>query len=457
MSETPDGATREGVAEVDSVLSGGNGDGMEIAISDSPAEIPEPSPEWTVVIVEDNEDYRQDVEDQLLRSDVAYGRAPRVIPVAEFSQAEEVLSAQTVDVVILDVRDDQGSDDAGELLLDNLKSTRFVPVVFYTAYAERVEPLAQSPVVQVVGKEEHTDVLINAVKAAFDSGLPIAVRGLTDHVREVTREYLWDISKQWASLGGYDAEEKTTFLVARLTRSLELTLSLDGEDRLRGPVGRALTLPSNWHPSRIYVIPPIGENFDTGDLLLHEDTQRYWVQLTPGCDLANGKADRHLLVAADPLLEVDPFRSWSVIEPEWRGIENAVAPRGGWSREEKEHRAKLKKSSSDLRAESKRIILGRHDRYFHLPQFFTVPDLLIDLQHVKTPTESEMGGYTRISGLASPWPQVLVNRYNRQTGRMGFDDPDADAVLERISREIIERRGEVARKELPNGFGEAPG
>ncbi|MEU2483554.1 response regulator [[Kitasatospora] papulosa] len=445
MSAIADGVAGEGVTEVDYAVDGGNDDDVEPDIPDLTIAFPEPSPEWTVVIVEDNEDFRKDVEDQLRRSDVAYGRAPRVIPVAEFSQAEEVLSAQTVDVVILDVRDDEGRDDAGELILDNLKSTRFVPVVFYTAYTERVEPLAQPPVVQVVGKEEHTDVLINAVKAAFDSGLPIAVRGLADHVREVTREYLWDISKQWASLGNYDAEEKITFLTARLTRSLELTLSLDGEDRLRGPVGRALELPSNWHPSRIYVIPPIGDNFDTGDLLLHADTQRYWVQLTPGCDLANGKADRHLLVAASPLLEVDPFRAWSVIEPEWRSIEKAIPPRGGWNPEEKGRRMKLKKNSSDLRAESRRIILGRHDRYFHLPQFFTVPDLLIDLQHVKTPTESEMGEYARISGLASPWPQVLVNRYNRQTGRMGFDDPDADAVLERISRDMIKRRGEVSK------------
>lgn len=258
MSAIADGVAGEGVTEVDYAVDGGNDDDVEPDIPDLTIAFPEPSPEWTVVIVEDNEDFRKDVEDQLRRSDVAYGRAPRVIPVAEFSQAEEVLSAQTVDVVILDVRDDEGRDDAGELILDNLKSTRFVPVVFYTAYTERVEPLAQPPVVQVVGKEEHTDVLINAVKAAFDSGLPIAVRGLADHVREVTREYLWDISKQWASLGNYDAEEKITFLTARLTRSLELTLSLDGEDRLRGPVGRALELPSNWHPSRIYVIPPLG-------------------------------------------------------------------------------------------------------------------------------------------------------------------------------------------------------
>ncbi|MDQ0933332.1 hypothetical protein [Streptomyces turgidiscabies] len=135
-------------------------------------------------------------------------------------------------------------------------------------------------------------------------------------------------------------------------------------------------------------------------------------------------------------------------EPEWKSIEHSVAPRGGWSQEEKERRAKLKKASSDFRADSKKIILGRHDRFFHLPKFFTVPDLLIDFQHVQTPTDSEMGEYVRISGLASPWPQVLVNRYNRQTGRMGFDDPNADAVLERISREIIERQAESAGQEI---------
>ncbi|MFE6183144.1 hypothetical protein ACFQ6U_01655 [Streptomyces sp. NPDC056465] len=438
MSKSPEEEAQEGRGQARADVSGRPGDGMGIA-GVKAVDVPEPSPEWTVVIVEDNEDYRDDIEDQLRRSDVAYGRAPRVISVGDFSQAEGILSAQTVDVVILDVRDDQGSDDAGEQLLDNLKSTRFVPVVFYTAYTERVEPLAQPPVVQVVGKEEHTDVLLNAVRAAFGSQLPMAVRGLSDHVREVTREYLWDIAEQWASLGDYDAEEKTTLLVARLARSLELTLALDGEDRLRGPVGRALASPSNWHPSRIYVIPPMGEKFDTGDLLLHEGTQRYWVQLTPSCDLANGKADRHLLVAADPLLEVEPFLSWGNAELEWSRIKGAAAPRGGWSRDEKTRRAKLEKESKDLRADCKRIILGRNDRFFHLPKFFTVPDLLVDLQHVKTPADAEMGEYERISGLASPWPQVLVNRYNRQTGRMGFDDPNAEAVLGRISSEVIER------------------
>ncbi|MCS0601023.1 hypothetical protein NX794_07220 [Streptomyces sp. LP11] len=442
MIESPDGAAREGSAQSGADVNGTPRDDMGIA-GVKAVDVPEPSPEWTVVIVEDNEDYRNDIEDQLLQSDVAYGRAPRVIPVGDFSQAETILSAQTVDVVILDVRDDQGSDDAGEQLLDNLKSTRFVPVVFYTAYTERVEALAQPPVVQIVGKEERTDVLLDAVRVAFNSTLPIAVRGLSDHVREVTREYLWDIAEQWSSLGEYDADEKTTLLVARLARSLELTLALDGEDRLRGPVGRALAAPSNWHPSRIYVVPPMGEKFDTGDLLLHQGTQRYWVQLTPSCDLANGKADRHLLVAADPLLEVEPFLSWGDADLEWRRLKDAAAPRGGWSRDEKLRRAKLEKDSKDLRARCKRVILGRNDRFFHLPKFFTVPDLLIDLQNVKTPANAEMGEYERISGLASPWPQVLVNRYNRQTGRMGFDDPDAEAVLGRISSEIIEGQAEA--------------
>ncbi|MEV7389314.1 hypothetical protein [Streptomyces sp. NPDC091215] len=444
MSEISDGADEESSAQAGADVNGRPGVGMGIAsASVKVVEVPEPSPEWTVVVVEDNEDYRDDIKEQLLQSDVAYGRAPRVIPVGNFSQAEVFLSAQTVDVVILDVRDDQGSDDAGEQLLDNLKSTRFVPVVFYTAYTERVEPLAQPPVVQIVGKEEHTDVLLDAVRVAFDSQLPIAVRGLSDHVREVTREYLWDIAEQWSSLGDYGAEEKTTLLVARLARSMELTLALDGEDRLRGPVGRALASPTNWHPSRIYVIPPMGKQFDTGDLLLHQGTQRYWVQLTPSCDLANGKADRHLLVAADPLLEVEPFLSWGNADLKWSRIKDAVVPSGGWSREEKVRRAKLEKDSKDLRANCKRIILGRYDRFFHLPKFFTVPDLLVDLQHVKTPTDGEMGEYERVSGLASPWSQVLVNRYNRQTGRMGFDDPDADSVLGRISSEMIGRQAEV--------------
>ncbi|MED7950724.1 hypothetical protein [Streptomyces sp. BE303] len=379
--------------------------------------------EWTVLVVEDNDDYRKDIGEQLRNSDVAYGAAPRVILVGDFSEAGKILSTEVIDVVVLDVRDDtSGRDDAGELLLEELKLIRFVPVVFFTAYAERVAWLAQDPVVQVVGKDEHTDVLVQAVRAAFESKLPVAVRGLLDHVREVVREYLWDdLAKQWGTLSDYGAEEKTTLLVARLVRSLELTLAVEGESRLSGPIGRALAKPSKWHPSRIYVLPPMGDEFDTGDLLRDAATGRYWVQLTPSCDLANGKAERHLLVSASPVLEIEAFRSWRQAETE----RSRAALHGAPS-------ATLVNAAKNLRGKCKMILLGKMDRFFHLPKFITVPDLLVDLQHVQTPAADEVGEYERVAGLASPWPQVLVNRFNRQVGRMGFDDPDADAALDRI-------------------------
>jgi CheY-like chemotaxis protein len=389
--------------------------------------------------VEDSDDYRDDIVKQLEKSSVAHGGPPRVVSVKHFREAIPVLSSQTVDVLILDVREDNGDDYAGQRVLEKLQEVRFVPVVFYTAYSDRVTELAQEPVIQVVGKGEKTSVLLAAVKSAFDSGLPAASRGISDHVREVTREYMWNhISQHWAGLARYSIEDKTAMLTARLARTLDLTLAIERTEALRGPIGHALAAKSRWHPSRIYIFPPMGgeSDFDTGDVLHHRTSDTYWVQLTPACDLANEKASRHLLVAASPLLAVNPFDQWHEADNEWRNLESIAPPKGGWRGEEQKKRKLLKSRASTLRSQCTNILQGKIERFFFLPHFLEIPDLLLDLQHVTTPENEQMAEYQRVAGLAAPWPQVLANRYNRHTGRIGYDDPDVQEVMDRLRGQI---------------------
>lgn len=417
-----------------SEVSGGESEPSQVHASGTDAEATAPEPFWTVLVVEDTEDYRVDAARELEGSDVAHGSPPRVVAVASFTEAAEYLIAGTVDVIVLDVRDDAAHDDhAGEELLARIKETRFIPVVFYTAYASRVADLATAPVIQVVGKEEGTDTLVEAVRRSFDSHLPLAVRSLTDHVREVTREYLWEhMADQWSALEHFDASEKTQLLVNRLARSLELTVAQAAVEGLQGPLGVALAAPSLWHPSRVYVIPPMGTSDDTGDLLLNRATGAYWLQLTPACDLAQAKADRHLLVKAEPLLDVEPFKSWKATATQWSTLEEVPMPKGGFPKVENDRRKAVQSTEKTLRGACSEVLRGANDRYFHLPQFLTVPDLLLDMQKVYAPESSEVSGWERVASLAPPWPHVIVSRFNRQVGRFGFDDPDVGGVLERL-------------------------
>lgn len=394
-----------------------------------------PLPTWTVLVVEDTEDYRRDAVNELENSDVAYGAAPKVLSRASFSDAKELILSETIDVLVLDVQDQSNDNDhAGEELLALIKQTRFMPVVLYTAFAGRVGGLASPPVVQVVGKDQPTADLVNAVKASFDSQLPFALRTLTDHVREVTREYLWDhMADYWGTLKDFGPGAKAQLLVNRLARSLDITAASAGDDPLQGPLGAALTAPSRWHASRFYVIPPMGSP-DTGDILRDPASGQYWVQLTPSCDLAQGNADRHLVVRADVLLDVDPFREWRSAESAWSAIKNVVAPRGGFPKHENSERRSVESEEKDLRGRCLQILKGSQDRFFHLPHFLTMPDLLMDMQWVDAPDHRVVAGWERIASLAPPWPQIIVSRYTRQMGRFGYDDPDADGIMTRLSR-----------------------
>lgn len=396
-----------------------------------PSSVAVPQPTWTVMVVEDTDDYRNDAVSELEASTVAYGAAPRVIGVKDFKEAQESLVAGTVDVLVLDVRDDAtGDDHAGETILESLKLTRFIPVVLYTAYSQ-VAQHAEEPVVQVVGKDEGTDKLVDAVRRSFDSGLPQALRTLTDHVREVTREYLWDhLSAHWNTLGECSVAEKTQLLVNRLARSLELTSGLSADGGLKGPLGIVLARPSQWHPSRFYLIPPIGSQQETGDILYDAAGDTYWVQLTPGCDLAQKKADRHLVVAAVPLTRLEPFASWRKADAAWQQVAEIEAPPGGFPRDVNTERKRLQAEASSLRGDCKQLLKGSQGRYFHLPRHLTVPDLLLDFQIVESPTPATVESWERVASLSPPWPQLLVSRYTQQVGRLGADDPDVEATLE---------------------------
>lgn len=287
---------------------------------------------------------------------------------------------------------------------------------------------------QVVGKDQPTSDLVYAVRSCSDSDLPLALRALTDHVREVTREYLWEqMAPNWHTLEGFGPAEKAQLLVGRLARSLELTTAEVGAEALRGPLGAVLKGPSRWHPSRIYVVPPMGSEHGTGDLLYDVAEEAYWLQLTPGCDLAQGKADRHLVVMAEPLLAIEPFASWRESAKAWAAIADELPPRGGFTREQSQERKRLAGEEKTLRGRCTELLKGTQDRYFHLPHYLTVPDLLIDMQKVTSPAHATVAGWQRVASLAPPWPQILVSRFNRQVGRFGYEDPDIEGILDGLS------------------------
>jgi hypothetical protein len=329
------------------------------------------------------------------------GAPVHVVTETNFTAARACVNLYRVDLVVLDVRDESGSDHAGSDAFDEIRAAVFAPVVFHTAYASRVSVHAAPPVVTVVQKHEGSAAVVDALRAAVASGLPGLLRGVDDHVSELMRDYFWGhVAKHWEDLAAASAPDRAALLVQRLARSLEATRM----DKLHGSLAPLVAEAATpWHPAQMYIVPPIATSLETGDLCIDPDGG-HWVVLTPACDLAQCKADFVTVARARPLDESAQMEKW-------------VA--GAYS----------KNSAEALRA----VLSGKNERYFYLPQLVhLVPDLLVDLQETSALDVDLVGGWRVVASLALPYAHVLSARYARYIGRLGYDDVPVDTVLTRL-------------------------
>lgn len=303
---------------------------------------------------------------------------------SSFASASTAISGVRYDFAIVDLREDQTRDlpqnDAGLELFHHVKRRRFLPTVFYTAYASDLDESEeqQLPFVWCVSKEE-PPLLDSAVKELVAGGVLDTARSLTTEVESEVRRYLWEqggaerISRIQPELSG--------ILFRRVAARLDL---FEGGPSLRSGATAA----------RVYLNPPLTDSFRAGDVL--QWGSDWWVVLTPACDLvkrSNGrrKADFLRLLGTAEI---------SVIEV------NAVR-RGEW-----------------LRAAHN----GAKPRYAVLPEFLNVPQLVLDFQRVWTPCMSKCedalgeGSLTRVATLDVPYVEELLVRGSHYAGRIGSPD-----------------------------------
>ncbi|WP_406077240.1 hypothetical protein [Micromonospora sp. NBC_00858] len=353
----------------------------------------------------------------------AAGEYASVEVVESFEAALGVIESSYIDMIILDIRD-QGAvaaaegisvavgDDAtladkGLSVFKEMRQRRFIPIVFYSAVAHLAKALHQPPFVTVVSKLDGGDtVLRDRIRDVFDSGLPTLNQALARHVEESLRTFMIDfVEKEWSELGDPARRPDLAYLmVRRLARSLDSGMipELAAET--------AVAAHGKVHPTRLYVMPPVGD-LVTGDLLF-SDEGGWFVLLTPACDLVDrggGKRKAEFVVLAQclPLTEAAEYASWCEAgRPEtFKALDSLIA----------NNRLQYQK-----------------DRYFFLPGAWQHPDLIVDLQRLAHRPFGDLHDLRRLATLDDPYAQSLVAQLGRYLGRMGTPDLDVVSVRKRI-------------------------
>jgi CheY-like chemotaxis protein len=342
---------------------------------------------------------------------------PNVKSLGTFADALEFLETRRFDLVILDVRlggyepqDTPPDEEEGVRTLQEIRRRRFVPVVFWTGLPERARHL-EDPLVRVLDKTEGLPALAAAVRELFDTRLPAVNRALLRLIEDEQRRYMWDfVAKHWNELSdGEDHVALAYLLVRRLARSL----SGPGIERLAqelGALGPGPPAPGTIHATEMYIVPPFEDTKPgVADLFregLDADGERWWLLVTPSCDIEWDKAERVVLAACEPVDQDVRIQKWRETNSnnDRRRVEDLVGHKTG----------------------------GQDDRYLFLPAAPTIPDLVADFQRLRSVTPDELGAMDRIASLVSPFPEAMVSRFIRYFGRVGTEDLDVETIMHRL-------------------------
>jgi len=368
-----------------------------------------------ILHVDDDQEALDDVYDFLEGEEIPGWGRPQVTGIQSFGDALSELEARRFDLMILDVRlgghEEQEvppEQEEGARTLEQIKQRRFLPVIFWTGLPGKVEHLA-SPLIRVLEKGD-LDALIATVRELFETKLPALNRSLRHLIEDEQRRYMWEfVAEHWGELrDGGDDKALAYLLVRRLGRSL----SGPGIETVAAELGDAgpPPPPNKIHAAEMYIVPPLqGTEPGVADLFCErseDNGDRWWLVVTPSCDLEHANAEWVVLAACAPVGENSRLQKW-------------------WESESA-------KNTDKLRGLIDHKTGGQDDRHLFLPRAPTIPDLVADFQRLRSVTPAELGAMERVASLVSPFAEAAVSRFTRYFGRIGTDDLDVDAIMTRL-------------------------
>lgn len=316
----------------------------------------------------------------------------------KFEDGISLIKKHDYDLVVLDLYNDSGNVDesAGRKVLEAIQKMAFIPVIFYTGHAHKVQDLI-SEVVGVVNKGEGFDNLKAEIQRIVDTKIALLKGQIYNHLKESLRKYFWetvDADKKVFVPGKSDVS-LGYLLLRRFANSLskENIKQLLGDNKIR---------PDKAHPMEFYIFPPSGGEYEAGDILLSNGI--FYAVLTPTCDFVEEgnrkrKVGKVLLAKALFLKETEIFKKYEG------------------------NKEKYKQSLTEL------IESRKGDRYFFLPGTPFLPNLLLDFQLKVMFDYEELKDFSRVAKLDDPYAQSMISSFIRYYNRIGSPDIDADYII----------------------------
>lgn len=361
-----------------------------------------------LMIDDDQEQCRQITE--LIKDEIISGEKILLETARSFEEFMSESKKEDYDIIILDLKGpnrDVSGNYMGESILEEIKKKFFIPIIFYTGFPGEVQKHS-SEIIKIVNKSEAYEGLKKEIEEILNSNLPSIKKKINEYIKENLRDYMWNfVHKDWLNISGTIDKELISYLLIK--RLAYLLSEKHISNLLEGDVREYLDLS---HPLDFYIYPPLEKKaYSPGDILIKND--RYYVLLTPACDLelkkSRRKADNVLLIKTISLKDT----------PEYISFKENNSP----------------KSKGKL----KNLIENRNgERFFFLPKTWFIEDSLLDFQEIQVIKYDGLEEYTKIIELNPTHANSLLSKFVRYYNRIGTKDIDSENIISRIEEELEE-------------------
>lgn len=293
-----------------------------------------------------------------------------------------------------------GGVDKGSAIYDSIRSSIFVPIIFYSANPASVAHL-RSQVLGVANKLDDIESLLSEIERLTKHNLPLLKGKVHAFIEDEFKKYFWGTIQPKNNIFKPEADDLS--LGYMLLRNMADTLS---RDNIRQLLEDDTIKEDKVHPMEFYIYPTdTTTEYQTGEIIKNKETDEIFVILTPSCDfIKRGTSERkvdHILLLKTILLT-----------------------------ETKEYKRYNKDKDKYTESLKQFINSSKGDRYFFLPQTPFIENRVIDFQNKEIVSYEQLcANFERIAKLDNPYAQSMSATYTRYYNRIGFPDIDCDYIL----------------------------
>jgi len=375
--------------------------------------------ELKTLFIEDNEVLSNNLK-KYFDGESFSGHTLRAQNTIKFEEGVSLMEQSDYDLVVLDLYKDGANVDetAGLKVLEAIRKIAFVPVIFYTGHAHKIQNLI-SEVVGVVSKGDGFDNLKAEIQRIVDSKIALLKGQVYTHLRESLRQYFWETVHDEKKF--FEPIKNDVSLGYLLLRRFANSLS---KENIKQILGDDKIKTDKAHPMEFYIFPinqdSTKEEYLAGEIL--EKDENFYTVLTPDCDLvlrANGsrKADKILLAVTKKFKSLSDYIKYEELKNKQ-------------GKNDKENQQLLNLAGKLKTWMSNRG--GEQDRFFFLPSTPFIENMIIDFQDKVMVEYSDLKAYRRVAKLDLPYAQSMISSFIRYYNRIGFPDIDADYVMNNL-------------------------